>query len=93
MLFRSVLFEAAAILWFDPDSGRVRMTTHRDGQSVEPRLEFRPDTLIWGFAVPGGRVRYSIAYTNDTWHEVGEFLREGAPAVRTIDLRLKKVRP
>ncbi len=88
-----VLFEAAAMFWFDPDSGRVRMTTHRDGQSVEPGLEFRPDTLIWGFAVPGGRVRYIIAYTNDTWHEVGEFLREGAPSVRTIDLRLKKVRP
>lgn len=89
----AVIFEAAALLWFDPDSGRVRMTAHRDGQSVEPSLEFRPDTLIWGFAVPGGRVRYVIAFTNETWVETGEFLREGAPPVRTIELRLKKVRP
>lgn len=85
-----VTFEATAVIWFDAEAGRVRMTTHRDGQSVEPTLEFRPDTLIWGFPVPGGRIKYTIAYTNDAWHEVGEFLRDGAPPIVTIDMKLRK---
>jgi hypothetical protein len=86
-----VVFEAAGIIWFDAQAGRVRMMTHRDGQAVEPTLELRPDTLIWGFPVPGGRVRYTIAFGNDAWHEVGEFLRDGAPPVVTTELTLRRV--
>jgi hypothetical protein len=85
-----VIFEAAAIIWFDAAAGRLRMQTHRDGQSVEPTLELRPDTLVWGFDVPGGRIRYTIAFDKERWHEVGEFIRPGAEPVRTIDLRLAR---
>ncbi len=86
-----VVFEAAGMIWFDAEAGRVRMMTHRDGQAVEPTVEIRPDSLIWGFAVPGGRVRYTIAFGNDTWHEIGEFLREGAPPIPTAELRLRRL--
>jgi hypothetical protein len=86
-----VVFEAAGIIWFDAEAGRVRMMTHRDGQAVEPTLDIRPDTLIWGFPVPGGRVRYTIAFGNDTWHEIGEFLREGAPPITTAELTLRRI--
>lgn len=87
---RDTVFEAAAMLWFDPETGRLRMRTHRDGRSVEPELEIRPDTVVWGFAVPGGRVRYTIALGADSWHEVGHFLRDGAPPVRTLEMRLRR---
>jgi hypothetical protein len=85
-----IIFEATAMVWFDAEAGRVRMMTHREGQSVEPTLEFKPDTLIWGFPVAGGRIKYTIAYTNDTWHEVGEFIRDGAAPFVTIDMKLTK---
>ena len=89
----TIVFEAAAVLWFDPDQGRVRMKTHRDGDSVEPEIEIKPDTLVWSFEVPGGRVRYVIAIDGDRWHETGHSVRAGAPAVDMIDMRLRRVSP
>jgi hypothetical protein len=47
--------------------------------------------MVWSFAVPGGRVRYVIALTDQTWHETGEFIREGAAPVRTIEMRLRRI--
>jgi hypothetical protein len=35
-------------------------------------------------------VRYTIAYNADRWHEIGEFLREGAPPFRTIEMDLRR---
>ena len=87
----TILFEAAAMLWFDPDSNRIRVRAHRaEGTSVETQADSKTDTLIWGFGMPGGRVRYTIAFTKDEWHEVGHFLREGAPPVQVIEMRLKR---
>jgi hypothetical protein len=86
-----VAFEAAAMIWFDPDSSKLRMRAHRaEGLSIVPEIELRPDTLVWGFPVPGGRVRYVIAYNRTDWHEVGHFLREGAAPMLFIDMRLKR---
>lgn len=88
----AIVFEAAATIWFDPEAGRLRMRAHRaEGVAVEPELEMKTDTLVWGFAVPGGRVRYITHFTATDWHETGHFLREGAPAMPFIDMRLKKV--
>ena len=87
----AIVFEAAGTLWFDLDTERVQFRTHRDGRSVAADVEIKPDTMVWGFAVPGGRVRYVIALTDHTWHETGEFIRDGAPPVRTIEMRLKRI--
>ncbi len=87
---RAIVFEAAATLWFDAEAGRLRMRTHRDGRGVEPDVEVRPDTIIWGFPVPGGRVRYVIALTDSSWHEVGTYERPGVAPVTTIDMRLRR---
>lgn len=86
----AIVFEAAGTLWYDLETQRLQFRTHRDGRSVAADVEIRPDTMVWGFGVPGGRVRYTIALTDDTWHEVGEFLREGAVPVRTIEMRLTR---
>lgn len=88
---RAISFEAAASIWFDPELGRVRMRTHRDGRSVEPTVEIKPDTIVWSFPVPGGNVRYVIALTDTTWHEEGFFERAGAPPFKMIDMRLRRV--
>lgn len=90
---QAVVFEAAATIWFDPQAGRVRMRTHRDGNSVEPDIEIRPDTIVWGFPVGGGRVRYVIALTDSTWHEVGFFERAGASRFQTIEMNLRRTGP
>lgn len=87
----AIVFEAAGTLWFDLETQRAQFRTHRDGRSVAADVEIRPDTMVWGFAVPGGRVRYVIALTDQTWHETGEFIRDGAPPVRTIEMRLRRI--
>jgi hypothetical protein len=85
-----IMYEAAAMIWSD-DTGKLKMRAHRaEGLSVEPDMELKPDTLIWGFAVPGGRIRFTIAYGNNEWHEVGHFIREGAPPITTVEMRLRK---
>lgn len=88
-----VIFAAAATLWFDLQENRVRMRTHRDGNSVEAEVEIRPDTLVWGFPAAGGRVRYVIALTDSTWHEVGTFTREGMGSARTLEMHLRRSGP
>jgi hypothetical protein len=56
-------------------------------------VQVRPDTLEWELAVPGGRVRYVIAFAGTVWHEVGHFLRDGAPPVQIIEMRLRRQAP
>ena len=84
-------FEAAATIWFDADSSRLRMRAHRaECVAITPQLELKPDTLIWGFPVRGGRIRYILAYSSTDWHEVGQFVREGAAPFTFMDMRLKR---
>lgn len=85
-----VVFEALATIWYDAEQDKVRMRTHVDGTSIEPAVEVKADTIIWGFPVSGGRIRYTIAVNGDEWHEVGHFIREGAPPVLTVDMRLRR---
>lgn len=86
----AVSFEAVAMLWFDPQQGKVRMRSHRDGNSIEPDVEVRPDTLVWSFAMPAGRVRYLIALSDTAWHEVGTFERAGAAPMQILEMRLRR---
>jgi hypothetical protein len=85
--------DAVAIIWLDDETGKLRFRTHREGRSLEMDLEVKADTIIWGFAVPGGRVRFTTAFGNGVWHELGHFLREGAPPVQTMELRLRRRDP
>lgn len=87
-----ILFEAAATIWFDAATGKYKMRAHRaEGVAVEPEVELRGDTLIWGFDVEGGRIRYTTIFSDTDWHEVGHFIRQGAPPFLMMEMRLKKV--
>lgn len=86
-----VIFEAAGVMWFDLDSNQVRVRTHRDGQVLDVIAEVKPDTMAWGFEVPGGSIRYVIAFGGNRWHEVGHFVRQGAPPFKILDMTLARV--
>ena len=88
-----VIHDATALIWYDADARKLRMRAHRmEGIAIEPEIELKGDSLVWGFEVPGGRIRFTTTFTDSTWHEVGHFLRDGAPPVQTMEMRLKKVR-
>ena len=89
----NVVFEATATVWFDSDMNKLRMRAHTTGaDTVEADIEVRPDTLIWGFPMQGGRIRFTVAYTNTDWHEVGHFIPNGAAPIPTVETRLKKIK-
>ena len=86
-----VIHDAVATIWFDAASGKLKMKAHRmEGVMVEPELELKGDTLIWGFAVSGGRVRYTTVFSDTDWHEVGHFISDGGPPYKMMEMRLKK---
>jgi len=87
----TIIYEAAATIWYDASAQKLRMRAHRmEGVAVEPEVELKGDTLVWGFNVMGGRVRYTTVFNDSSWHEVGHFLREGAPPMQTMEMRLKR---
>ena len=89
----NVVFEAHATVWYDNALNKLRMTAKTaTGDSTEADIQVKPDTLIWGFPIQGGRIRFTIAFTNTDWHEVGHYIREGMPPIPTIDMRLKKLK-
>ena len=89
----NVVFEATATVWFDSDMNKLRMRAHTTGpDTVEADIEVRPDTLIWGFPIQGGRIRFTVAYTNTDWYEVGHFIPNGAAPIPTVETRLKKIK-
>ena len=89
----SVVFQANATVYYDDAQSRLRVRAHTAmGDSVNADIELKPDTLIWGFPIQGGRVRFTIAYSSTDWHEVGHFIPNGGQPIPTIDTRLKKVK-
>ena len=89
----SVVFQANATVYYDDAQGRLRVRARTaQGDTVNSDLELKPDTLIWGFPLQGGRVRFTIAYTNTDWHEVGHFIPNGGQPIPTVDTRMKKVK-
>ena len=89
----SVVFQANATLYYDDALGRLRVRARlAQGDSILAEVEQRPDTLIWGFPLQGGRIRFTIAYSNTDWHEVGHFIPQGGQPIPTVDMRLKKVK-
>jgi hypothetical protein len=89
----SVVFQATATLFYDDALGKLRVRARvQQGDSVLAEVEQKPDTLIWGFPIQGGRVRFTIAYSNTDWHEVGHFVTANGQSIPTVDMRLKKVK-
>ena len=90
----SVVFRASGTLWYDDALNKLRLVAQANGsENVEADIQVKPDTLIWGFPVQGGRIRFTIDYLNTYWHEVGHvIMAAGGNAIPTVEMRLKKVK-
>ena len=89
----SVVFQANATLFYDAAMSKLRVRAKvAQGDSVLAEVEQRPDTLIYGFPLQGSRIRFTIAYSNTDWHEVGQLIMPNGNAIPTVEMRLKKVK-
>ncbi len=83
---------ALALLSFDPVGKTLLFSSFMAGR---PRLDVVPEvgenTFEWGYPPPsGGTVRYSIVVENDSWHEVGEYSRDGESWYRFFEMKLAR---
>jgi hypothetical protein len=83
---------ALAVVSFDPVGSSLVFSSFLPGR---PRLdvvpEVAPNAFKWSFSPPGGgHIRYSIAVENGTWHEVGEYSRDGESWHQFFEMQLTK---
>lgn len=88
-----VVHNALAVISFDPATGAYSMrsyiTTGQYGDFVLNRI---PGGVSWTVEVPGGRVRNTAHIAGDTWHEIGEFSRDGTNWSQTMEMNLRRER-
>jgi hypothetical protein len=88
-----VVFQAMAICAYDAKDKTYKFHAFRDnGMSTIANAEVTDSGMIWGFEDGrGGKIRYTITLTDDTWTEIGEYLMEGQPARKFFDMTVKRV--
>lgn len=83
-------FNALAVISFSPGSGAYAMRTYLGGQPSDHPLSATPDGFEWSLqAGPNARVVYKAVIKDGTWREVGDYVAEGQPPRRFIELNLE----
>lgn len=86
-----VVHHALGIITFDPAAGSYGLRSYlATGQSGDFVLEVIPGGVRWSREVPGGRVRNTAHIADGTWHEVGEFSRDGETWTQIMEMRLQR---
>lgn len=85
-----VAHHAFGVLSYDPDARRYAMRAFREGRFVDADTELNDGVFTWGFAVPGGRVRYHLRHEDGSWVETGEFSPDGATWRQFFEMRLNR---
>ena len=87
---KKVVFAAFATIAYN-DQGKLRWTAYSGGNALSVAPKITDNTFIWGFAVEGGQVRYTITLTKMSWHEIGEFSPDGGKSwFPTLEMDLTK---
>jgi hypothetical protein len=88
-----VVHDAIAMISWDKTKNTYRFDAHvAQQESVDTSLNLTaPNTLVWGFDTPQGKVRYTIRLTEKgEWNEIGEFSRDGAKWMQFFEMTLTK---
>ncbi|WP_420478849.1 DUF1579 domain-containing protein [Brevundimonas sp. FT23028] len=88
----STQFNAFAILSWDERAGRYLFRSYANGYTGEYPFERTDNGFRWEMpAGPNAMIKYVAVVENGTWHEVGDYVAEGQPPRRFIELRLTRV--
>ena len=88
-----VVHDAVALISWDKLKKNYRFDAHvAQQESVDTAIEVTaPNTAVWGFDTPQGKVRYTIRLTEKgEWNEVGEFSRDGTNWMKFFEMTLTK---
>jgi hypothetical protein len=67
------------------------MRLYANGQAVGLPLEGDVGGFRWNVPSRGGELRYATSLENGEWVETGDYVMEGRPPMRVIDMRLRRV--
>lgn len=88
----STQFNAFAVLSWDERAGKYLFRSYANGYTGEYPFELTENGFRWEMpAGPNAMIKYVAVVQNGTWHEVGDYVAEGQPPRRFIELRLTRV--
>jgi hypothetical protein len=88
----STQFNAFAVVSWDERAGRYGFRSYANGYSGDYPFERTEDGFRWETpAGPNARILYVATIRDGVWHEVGDFVAEGQPPRRFIEMRLTRV--
>lgn len=84
-------FNAFGVLSYDPRAQKYEFRSYAQGRSGTFKFERTDDGYVWETpAGPGAIVRFTAVVKGDSWREIGEYIREGAPPVQTLEMNLTR---
>lgn len=85
-------FNAFAIVSWDERTGRYGFRSYANGYSGDYPFERTEDGFRWETpAGPNAKIQYVATIRDGVWHEVGDYVAEGQPPRRFIEMRLTRV--
>lgn len=85
-------FNAFAVISYDPETASYSMQSWAQGRSGKFPLTPTDTGFEWEIpAGPGAKIHYTATVDGTTWHEVGQYMREGAPPMTMVDLTLTRI--
>lgn len=90
-----VVHQTLAVISFDNAEKAYKFRTYLlNGASGNHNIKLIDGGWEWGFDLKdnAGKIRYTIKLNADTWHETGEFSKDGGKTwMQTFEMTLKKV--
>ena len=87
----AAIFNALAVISYDPAKDAYNLRTYAQGQSGDFKLTPTDDGYIWEIpAGPTMTIRYTVVITDTTWKEVGDRITQSAPPARFMEMTLTK---
>lgn len=88
----STEFNALAVLSWNEREGRYNFRSWANGYSGDYKFERTDDGFRWETpAGPNARIVYVATVKDGVWHEVGDYIAEGQPPRRMIEMRLRRI--
>jgi hypothetical protein len=88
----STEFNAMAVLSWDARNNRYSFRSWANGYTGEYPFERTEDGFRWETpAGPNAKIQYVAVVKDGTWHEVGDYVADGQPPRRFIEMRLTRL--
>lgn len=85
-------FNALGVISWDEAKGEYVFSAWSSGQSGDYWFQRTATGFRWGMpAGPNARIEYEAVVQDDRWREVGDYIMEGRPPMRFIEMNLTRI--